>query len=85
MKKRILSLLLCLVMAVCILAGCDAKKDADDSELLTVTVFQQADDVTMDQVENNPIFQYWEKMFNLDIEWQFPPQAMGCSCTVATL
>lgn len=74
MKKRIFSLLLCLVMAGCLLAGCGSKDDVDDSELMTVTIFQQADDVTMDEVENNPIFQYWEKMFNLDIEWQFPPQ-----------
>lgn len=56
MKKRILSLLLCLVMAVCLLAGCGSKDDVDDSELMTVTIFQQADDVTMDEVENNPIF-----------------------------
>lgn len=46
----------------------------DTSEPITVSIFQQADDVTMDEVENNPVTLYWEKMFNIDIQWQFPPQ-----------
>lgn len=46
----------------------------DLSETMEVSIFQQADDVTFEEVENNPVTLYWKDMFNLDIEWQLPPQ-----------
>ena len=46
----------------------------DTSKKITFTYFRQADDVTQREVEINPITNYWEDMFNLEIEWQLPPQ-----------
>ena len=94
MKKKIIALILALVMAASVFAGCAStepeqtappqtgsvaadptgSEGPDLSEKVTVSIFQQADDVTMEEYLNNPVLLYWQKLFNLEVEWQLPPQ-----------
>lgn len=55
-------------------AGTDAAGSGDFSEKLTFTAFQQADDNPEFSYDDNPVLKYWTKMFNIEIDWQFPPQ-----------
>ena len=48
--------------------------EVDLSEKITVSIFQQADDVTMEEYLSNPVLLYWQDMFNLEVDWQLPPQ-----------
>lgn len=46
----------------------------DLSEKMHISIFSQADDVSYEEFIANPIFAYWSDMFNLELEWQLPPQ-----------
>lgn len=50
--------------------------EVDLSEKLTYSIFAQADDVPDPEglLESSPVLNYWQDMFNIDIEWQLPPQ-----------
>ncbi len=50
------------------------KTERDLSEQMHVSIFSQADDVGYEEFIANPVFEYWAKMFNLELEWQLPPQ-----------
>lgn len=46
----------------------------DISKALTISIFEQADDNPEFTLDNNPVINYWEGLYNLDVEWQQPPQ-----------
>lgn len=46
----------------------------DMSKTLKYTVFAQADDVAQGGDNIDPVMDYWEKMFNIKLEMQYPPQ-----------
>ncbi len=48
--------------------------ELDLSEQMHVSIFSQADDVGYEEFIANPVFEYWADMFNLELEWQLPPQ-----------
>lgn len=48
--------------------------EADLSETMSFSVFQQADDNPEFSYEESPVMDYWKKMFNIEFTWQFPPQ-----------
>ncbi len=49
---------------------------AEDGEKLTYTVFQQGDDVPNpeDRYRESSVINYWQDMFNIEFDWQIPPQ-----------
>lgn len=51
-----------------------AQAAVDTSKALTISIFEQADDNPEFTLENNPVINYWSDMYNLDVEWQQPPQ-----------
>lgn len=74
MKK----LLATLIAAALLLAsfGAVALGEVDTSEHLTYTVFQQGDDVPNpeEQYRESAMIHYWQDMFNIEMDWQIPPQ-----------
>lgn len=71
--KKILSL----VLAVTLLLGMThAAALAEFDQEMTFTVFQQGDDVPDPEAgyRDNGVVQYWQNMFNINVEWQIPPQ-----------
>lgn len=74
MKKKLIAMLLALTMLASLFAGSAGAAEVDMSEKITVSIFQQADDVTMEEYLNNPVLLYWQELFNLEVEWQLPPQ-----------
>lgn len=54
----------------------ESAEELDYSEQLTYTIFIQADDVPDPEglYESSPVINYWQDMFNVDLEWQLPPQ-----------
>lgn len=48
--------------------------ELDLSESMKVSIFSQADDMSYEEFISNPVTNYWANMFNLELEWQLPPQ-----------
>ena len=69
MKKKLIAMLLALTMLASLFAGSAGAAEVDMSEKITVSIFQQADDVTMEEYLNNPVLLYWQELFNLEVEW----------------
>lgn len=79
-QKRTIGLLLTAAMLSC---GASAEftpvmaaEAVDRSEALTYSIFIQGDDVPNqeEEYENSPVINYWQDMYNIDLEWQIPPQ-----------
>lgn len=49
---------------------------ADNEKRLTYTVFQQGDDVPNPEqmYRDSTMIHYWQDMFNIEFDWQIPPQ-----------
>ncbi len=62
-----------LVLAALMLVGIVSCAAADT---LSYTVFQQGDDVPnpVEAYEVSGVIRYWQDMFDIDMEWQIPPQ-----------
>lgn len=70
--KKTLSLLLAVVMTFALCTSVMA--EADVSQPMTVSIFMQADDNPANADEENPVISYWRGLYNLEIDWQKPPQ-----------
>lgn len=83
-KSRVLALVLA---AALLTSGCGTQetgkkdsseeveaKEVDLSEKMTFTAFQQADDNPEFTYDNNPVLLYLYDKFNIEIDWQLPPQ-----------
>lgn len=70
--KKTLSLLLAVVMMFALCAS--AMAETDVSQPMTVSIFMQADDNPANADAENPVISYWRGLYNLEIDWQKPPQ-----------
>lgn len=89
-QKKLLALLLAVTMVLSGCGGAKEETGAgvengteaasaeklDYSEQLSYTIFIQADDVPNpeEKYENSPIINTWQDMYNIDLDWQLPPQ-----------
>lgn len=71
--KKIVSLFLAAVM---LFGMMQTVALADNEKKLTYSVFQQGDDVPdpEEAYRSSGVIKYWQDMFNIEIEWQIPPQ-----------
>ena len=70
--KRIVSAILVAILLLGVLPAALAEFDNQ----LTYTVFQQGDDIPdpISAYRDSAVIHYWQDMFNIDIDWQIPPQ-----------
>lgn len=68
MKKKLIAMLLAVTMLASLFAGSAGAAEVDMSKKITVSIFQQADVVTMEEYLNNPVLLYWQDTFNLEVE-----------------
>lgn len=71
--RKIVSVFLAAIM---LLSLVQAAALADNDKKLTYTAFQQGDDVPNPEegYRNSAVTHYWQDMFNIEIDWQIPPQ-----------
>ena len=71
--RKIVSVFLAAIM---LLSLVQAAALADNDKKLTYTAFQQGDDVPNPEEDyrNSAVIHYWQDMFNIEIDWQIPPQ-----------
>ncbi len=71
--KKIVSVFLA---AILLLSLAQTAALAEFDKKLTYTVFQQGDDIPdpISAYRNSAVIHYWQDMFNIDIDWQIPPQ-----------
>ena len=71
--KKIISVFLAVIL---LLGTLQTAALAEYDKKLTYTVFQQGDDVPdpENQYRNSAMIHYWQDMFNIELDWQIPPQ-----------